>query len=629
MNFKNILIEELDTNTIVCDLNESWFLTTPFIAFTTFKRKAFNALNKSKMFSSIKKSKEDNILGKAKATALIQKEKIRHDTGIRGKGDEETVYKLTPEQLKIMAEIYKKHGKKIIEEIQLFRRNILAPYQLIKRLVKKNKTVTAKEVNGLTYDEYKAAVESGRRKILRRGETIGKVGEKHGKIDEYNDLIQKLQTIKNSFGEGDSSVINSLMDKVYEKFNVSSNDLYGFKPDELKIITDEIASSFGKVKYFLMHPQSKELPPEDVLRTITKNIALRAGDVSNEHVQEILRAMSKEGIKSSELNSAISKYLLRKEIRSKIRSADRNAYKEYYKSLIDEMLSKTLVRRKQMVGSAALDRSYVDFNDREEKVWGLLPTKKAKYTGDVGDYYLKIKEDEFKNVEHIQKPEGVENAQRAIENEIKRFERKLVKIIGPEDLAKLKQYRLINNLITVKELKDAGSLFKSEDELNYEEEQDDDAEPQDNEEEQDDGEVSEEDFVSQLKDYDSEEIGSLAELNTIKKSVDELIIKMRKQGDNDIIEKHRDLINKIRTKKGVDDKETPNYEDVNTVGDIKRFAIEILKKKYRDADEMEQDNGKFNEMISEYKKNEPNAEKGLKEIEYVLKQVENKLGQSE
>lgn len=625
MNIREIIITELDNTSIKCDLNEGWFMTTPFIAFTAFKQGVLNKLSKNGFLTTAKKVASSHPIDKVKSDVLIQKEKIRHDTGISGKGEDETVYKLTPEQMKVMGEVYRKYGNKLINEIHLFRRNILAPYQLIKRLVKKNKSMTFKEVHGLSYDDYKSALESGRKKILKRGDVFNKVGEKHGKVDEYDELLNNLTEIRKNFnnGNGDSKVINSLMDKVYEKYNVSSGELYGFTADELKNITDTISSNTTHLKYIINHPEGKKSNPTEIIDFLEKHLAIKNLDVSSEHMQNLLASMNKENIKSGELNLAVAKYLLRKEIRNSIKSSGNNEYQSYYKVLIDEMIKKITERRRQMVGSSALDRSSIDFNEKEKKVWELLPTKKAQYTGNIEDYYLKIKDSDFKGVKHFEKPEGVEGAQRTIESEIKRFERKLSKILSPEDLAKLKKYRLINNLITVKELKDSGSLFKSDDELGSEEETTDE-QPDDSQ----DGNVSEEEFVTRLKEYSTMELSSMAELGSLKKQVDELIIQMRKQGDTDVLEKYRELVSKVRGRKDIKQVDSTDSSEVKTIGDIKQFALNMLRKKYQNVDEMDQDNSIFNKMIDQYRKGEPDADKNLKEIKFILTQVEKKLGQS-
>jgi len=67
--------------------------------------------------------------------------------------------------------------------------------------------------------------------------------------------------------------------------------------------------------------------------------------------------------------------------------------------------------------------------------------------------------------QYIERSPKLKDAEQKIENEIRRFERKLQKIISSEDYAELKKYRVINNLISVKELKDPTALFKSSEQI--------------------------------------------------------------------------------------------------------------------------------------------------------------------
>lgn len=649
MTIKNLLIEELDNTTVmdtIDELNEGWFMTTPFIAFSAFKRGAFKSLNNSNLFSTIRKVKEGKPIDTLKAGALVKKEQIKHAAGMKsGKGEDATVYKLTPEQIKVMGEIYKKHGQKIIDEIYTFRKNVLAPYQIIKRLVKKNKSLTFKEVHGLTYDEYKSALESGRKKILKRGDFFDRAGEKYSKIDEYEQTISNLEAAKKSFGQGDSAVSNSMLNKVYEKFNLGDDEMFGFSPEELKIISDEIASNFSKLRYYMSHPETK-IPPEDIVTLISNNVGLKSGDASNERVAELLKSLNKENIKKGELSLALAKYMLRKEIRDKIKSSDPNIYKAYYSELIDEMIKKIKDRKKNVAGSAASDKMAIEFNDKEEKVWGKLPSSGgADFTGKLENYYQKITDEDFKGVQHFQKPAEVETAQRAIENEIKRFERKLVKIIGEDDVNKLKRYRLINNLITVKELKDPGSLFKSEEDLNREEEtyqdqgEEDTGEDQAEEEQADDGEdeegsskegyISDDEFFRRIREYATMEYDTMAELNNAKKQVDALVLKMKKQGSDEIVKKHQNILMQIRRRRTTEPTDIKGdlatHGDIVTVNDVEQFARNMLKKKYSSIDEIKQDKIIFDKMVDKYKEDEPDAERNLKEIQFVLDQVERKL----
>ena len=142
-----------------------FFKVSPFIAFSAFKQKTFNSLMNSNAFRKIKKGAESANPLNVAADVEITKEKLKSKVGSKGKHKDDTVYKLQPEQKKILGEMYNKYGSDLVIEIQSFRDNVLAPYQLIKRTIKKNRMLTSKEINGMSKEEFLSARESGRKKI--------------------------------------------------------------------------------------------------------------------------------------------------------------------------------------------------------------------------------------------------------------------------------------------------------------------------------------------------------------------------------------------------------------------------------------------------------------------------------
>ena len=89
--FVEIMMEELETDKEKIVLEESFVPFTPFIAFSAFKQKVFNAFKNNKLFQTFKSIDTEG--KKLKGQALVGAEKIRASLGASSHG---TVYKLTP-----------------------------------------------------------------------------------------------------------------------------------------------------------------------------------------------------------------------------------------------------------------------------------------------------------------------------------------------------------------------------------------------------------------------------------------------------------------------------------------------------------------------------------------------------
>jgi len=629
MDYIDVILDELKTtdNDVV---NEGWFLTTPFVAYASLKKKMFDKILKNKAFEVIRDVASGKISAGIKSKYIIGKEKIKHEVGLKSGDDKDaTVYKLTPEQISVMAEIYDKYGDEIIEEIYVFRKNILAPYQAIKRAIKKNKQISFKDVNGLSYEEYKSALESGRKKILKRKDFFERGGEKLESADKYSKSIDRMKEAKKELLSGKSAFNDSLLNRVYQEFEVSDEDLGGYSAEDMKAITDELASNFTKLSKYANSPSST-MPPSEVLDTIERNIQLRSGSrkENGSDIKEIVKNLNRENIKKGNFKLAFSKYMFRKEIQNSIRSKDDNSFKKIYLDLIDETIKKMEERKSETIKGSVSSKMSIEFNDKESKIWELLPSVKNEYSGKLEDYYQKITDSKYKDVVHIKKPEGLEQNQQEIENEIKRFERRLTQIIDKEDVEKLKKYRLINNLITIRDLEDPSQMFKDQNELKADKPAA--AAGEENKEaENKESYVSEDEFNRRLKEYATMEFDTMAELNNSKKQVDSLVARMKEQGDDDIVEKYSNMIRQIKERRTTEQQKVHGtsytFGEILTINDIEQFAKNMIKKSYKNFDETKQDKIMLDKMIKKYKSEEPEAERNLDEIDFLLKQVDRKL----
>ena len=474
MNFEEILFETFKTESVEPDfLIEGVFPLNPTLAFFTLKR---NALDKLKKVGS---SIESGIKGQAKeikSRGLLAKEKARASVGMTsGKGEDATVYRFTKEQTEVLSEIWEKYGDDIVEEIKTFRKEILAPYQLIKRIVKQSKTVSSRDKFGMTHAQFKSSVESGKKKIQKRSEFFGKNEELQEKLERVDKSIETLETIRDEFKKS-KRLRDSLVNRVLKNYDLDEEKFGGYSLDELKRTYDELKKNAG----FFKKVSSKEDGLEgdsvySVAAALKRSSDLRSGEalrgynktVGKDKINSLLGLINNKlkEKKTGSFNAAFAKYMLRRDVIDELGAEGTNLYKETYLSIINGLLDQAIERRKKLTKYKTKTRGDIDFNEFERKIFKKKENVGKEYSGDQDDYIQVIKDEDFGDPEHIKRPEKLIEAEKKIEALIKKFERNLKKKLSEEDFNKLKRYRLINNLITVKELKSPEDLFKSPEEI--------------------------------------------------------------------------------------------------------------------------------------------------------------------
>ena len=542
MLFQDVVISSLKTqNTIEVEdemIDEGiFFPISPLLAYASFKRKVFDKLKNSKAFKIASKPKEMiNKAREVKGGALIAKEKLKANAGLKsGSGDNASLYRLTPEQLEVMADIMNKYGKELAKEINHFRVNVLAPYQLIKRLIHKNKSLTSTDVTGMNKEEFSSALESGRRKIKRRGSFFDKSQELQNKLRDFDTTIRELQSEKQKLING-KDLDNGILEKVYSSYQVGEKDFSGHSLDTLKSAYEELTRNYKALSGY-REDQSK-MSPAEVLTMIQRNHQLRekGPDSQTKEKKEEGEVTEKKG----NFAMAFGRYMIRRGIRESFKNnVSDNIYRKTYEKVIDDLIAGTKEKKADMLKQFVDLRKTIDFSGKEGSVWGKLPHAPSEYSGDESHYYQKYKEEDFQAPKYYERPQELQDAEREIENEIKRFERKLAAIVSPEDLARLKKYRVINNIITVSELKDPDTLFKTQAELQMIKSVKASKQEQ----------ISEADYIHKLREWASKELEDSEELESNKKSARELAQKMRDQGDGDIVEANHDLLSQILSRK--------------------------------------------------------------------------------
>ncbi len=557
-NFSDTVISVLKTQKVLVDdqtIEEGvFFPISPLLAYASFKKRVFTNFKNSKIFKVLNKPKElNNKIKELKGNALIAKEKLRAKSGKNsGSGDDASLYKLTPEQVEVMADIINKYGKELAVEINHFRVNVLAPYQLIKRIIRKNKSLTSTDITGMTKEEFNSSLESGRRKIGRRGEFFNKSQDLQNKLRDLDADVPRLQTEKTKLATG-KDLDSGILEKVYASYKVGESNFGGHSLDTLKKTHEELTRNYSSLNKYRIDKTS--MSPAEVLDMLQKQRQLREKGIdTSTKDKEKKEGEVKE--KKGSFAAAFSLYMLRRTIRESFKkTVDSNVYVKTYEKIIDDLI-KDIRERRAVISKQFVElRKTIDFNDKENKIWQKHPSAPSEYTSDESHYYQKVKEEDFESPKYYERPEELQAAEREIENEIKRFERKLATIISAEDLARLKKYRLINNIITVSELKDPDELFKTQAELqamksmkiSHEEH------------------IAEKDYNEKLRDWASKELEDEAELESIKKQARELAQKMRNQGDGDIVEKYHDLLRQILGRKTLEARKISKEEKSDEV----------------------------------------------------------------
>ena len=614
MNFEDIVLNTFKDEKLPLYLNEGVIPLTPFIAFASMKRKAFNKIkNKLIKYNPKKISKG------LKAYGLEAKEKMRAGVGLTtGEGKGATVYKLTPEQVDIMAHIYSKYGKELAKEIIQFRKNVLAPYSLIKRIIKQSSRVSSSDITGMTKEQFLSALESGRKKIQARGEDFfEKTKKSRERINNREEYIKALEQSRKAFLEG-KSIDNNIASKVYKEYGAGEGELEGYSAEDMKRFYSKIMRNY-KDMVNLSNKISKTGGSEEEFKKAA-SLRRRSQQLWSGRGIDLTKTESDDFTRKGNFNAALGKYFFRKEIRDKLKPGRSTIFRDTYISIIDKLLEKAKLQKKRSMEEIVSLKKAVEFNDKEKRIWEKRPSVKH-FSGKVEDYYQKIKEEDFLDKPiAIQRSPKLKKAEQQIENEVKRFERSLGKTLTAEDLAKLKKYRLINNLISVRELEAPEKLFKSSDEIKAQASKTT-------------GYISADEFVRKIREIATIEYDTMQEFNNAKKEAKELAEKMKAQGDEALVKKNKDILTQIERRRTLERVSLSGHKVERgllvDIDDIERLIRKMIETEYTSTDKIKQDKQRLDKMVQDYKKTDPEAERNLEEIQFLFNKLDVKLKKGE
>jgi hypothetical protein len=644
-NLEDIIFNELETEDIK-DVNivEGVFMLNPALAFLTLKR---NTLKKLKNIEDATTGKAKKKAKEMKGKALAGREKIKHDLQLDGKSDDSTSFKLTKEQKNTLSEINEKYGKELTDDILKFRKEILAPYQVIKRNVKNNKMLTSKETFGMTKEQFKSALESGRRKIEARGSRFEKFDNFKDRAERQEKALNDLKEIKKNI-DSNRTIPPSILDRILQEYDLGKKEFKDYSMNDLKKAYFEIIKNVDAVTDLDADDDIDDFEKtKQINKLIQRNIDLRKGRIAKQDMAKRMEVKAAEqGYTDSDrndynesvlyesdltknknfrlsnggFNSALGLYFLRRNIMNQLKPEKKNSiYKQTYRRIVDELIQQAEDSKKKTLAKTVKNKTKTEFNDLERKIWELRPSVKTQ-SGNLEDYVQKLKEEDFFNPKYFKKSDKLIKAEKDIEAGIKRFERSLKKKISKEDYAKLKKYRLINNLITVGELKSPDKLFKSPEEINKEAK------------DKNTSFVPDDEFERKIREIATTEYDSISDLNKAKEEAEELFKQKREQGDDDIADSMEGILAQIRRRKKIKSNKVRGNEiemtdsDLIDAGVIEKAIKRMLSKDYKNNDdEFKKDQIRINKMVDKYKEEGgEEAKRNMDEIDFLFKKLRTK-----
>lgn len=450
--------------TLYNDDTPSDYLVTPVVAYFCFDSYDFDfekPVLEEDIFSDVKKEQK-----------ALRKQKTSELTG--------TTYKLSKEQKRALKYLKKKYGRSLTKEIKQYRKNTLAPYQVAKTYMEKSKALYPKEVLGMTKEEYLKYKKSAEDKIanMRSNKYEDLTREYMG----YANKRSKLDDISNFFRDKD--IDQSTINRVFKKYGLYSTrftdaEMRDYKrklehiDDLKKKLIRQIANSedtaevkkaisdaedeVGKYKTSLQKKEDETIKSLKELRLINNKIG--NADISDElknTLRNIIDDAEEENkkITSKSFEQEYENFLMREKIINDIKKRKDTKYVDDYRRFFEDAKANLDEKKTYTAEKLARERESKTLNDKERKIYELKPGMRPD-SDRLSDYTLKIKEEDFFEPKFYNKSEEFKEAERKIDAEIKRFERSLESKMEEKDYQLLKKYRLISNLVTIKNAKPA------------------------------------------------------------------------------------------------------------------------------------------------------------------------------
>lgn len=459
---KNLYEAEIDDVVVI---EEGIFSVSPVVAALAFKDNVIDKLSSTK-------EKISHPVSSAVGNVAAAAEKVKAKTiGRSGNKDDDTVYALTKEQKKIMAQIYRKYGAEMVNEISKFRQDVMVPYSIVKRSVSRNRMISNKEVLGMTKEEYFKYRESGRKKIEKKGSYFKDHDDLNRKQIEAREALNKAEEKYDDFKRGkiiDLSATN--IEKILDEAGLGLKNLNGWTDSELDKTSTEIEKTLKLLK-------DETRSSGDLVRTSGRNNSTKAGYQSRAHLELYLDKLRERGYSYAKGNrtedsnhhgsfkDAFAIHALRTEEIKRIKSNSLNKdYVKFYDKILNDAIEAAKKIYQEKFNNYISLKGTVELNRYEKKIWGRKSTGK-EFSGNIDDWYLKIKPEDFGETKYFEKSDKIIKAEKEMDRLLKQLERKLRSVMSEEDIALCRKYRLFNNFLTVRELRNPGAMFKGAGEI--------------------------------------------------------------------------------------------------------------------------------------------------------------------
>jgi hypothetical protein len=643
-NLTEILGKELDSTIILTEeeLTEGVFSISmsPVVAFMTLKKKAWNFITDNPIVNPIKKAIKGVRNTAFKAGMKVETAKAAMGLS-SGKGKDATVYKLQPEQRKFLVHLQEKYGNKIVEEISIFRTNIMAPYQIIKRSVAKNRSLTSKDINGMTKEEFIKYRESGRHKIERRENFVKDFDDKKESVESERKKLKEVNDALEDFKNGIiKDISNTRMNKVFKEMKIDGTNLYGFTPEEMQKSVHRIQNlkrDIGLVgKSTSMSAEQVSIKMKEMMDELADIEAhgyyhFHKKSQKPETIKNKAEAAEAEKTHRGSFKKALISYMLREKVRDELKgNVGDSAYRGFLSLVLKDEIKELTKNKDEKFTDLIKTKTNIELNKMEAKIWAPLPSNFSKLSGNINDYYQKIREEDFKDTKYynLQNKPEIQDAENAINAEVKRFERELKKTITESEWKELKRLRLINRPITLKELKSSSELFKSTKDF-----KDDEEKVTDNYEEPVDGYddtkdyITEAEYLRKIKTFINMKFNSFAELDKAKKQIKQY----EQDADDDLADKYKDLVKQFMNRRslipvGVLSSKFDLEDDLVDIDDVENLANKILTRNYESLDDIKHDNIQLQQVIANYKKqHEKIADIELGKINMIIERAKKKI----
>ena len=587
---------------------------------------------------------------------------------------------VTGKQEEVLRYMFDVYGNDIARAILDFKKKIINPFNKIKDKLQSKQRISSKDLAGMTKEEFTSNLESGRKKIQARGEQyFEKVKDIQRRLEMYKDRIDTLKAAKNelkrNLGDGETYKIDyNVMNMVYKKYdldfedddrselgssdvkNPNTIDNFGqvntevdskekdkkYTRHQFDLIYNRITKEFDSLTKSSEKIDSSEDPnPKENERALAR--AKRLKELWHGQNLDLIKNNKGSFYKDNKFKANLAKYFFSRDILDRVKKMENatgsNLFRDTYLTILNEREKSIRTFRQRGLQDLITLKKSIQFTDKESQIWEKRSSVQT-FTNRLEDYIQKVEEDDFlEKPIYVKKTPEMKSVEDTIENENRKFIRKLNNLISEEDLDKLKEVGLIGKKGTTKITLDkmGDNMFNSDSQIkthiekegnkNDEEENGDD----DGQEKKKSSYLSPEDFHRRLREIATIRYENVTGLNRGKKEALTLKKTMMDQGDEKFVKEHKNLLDQIAYRKGLSSTDKIRGEEVEAkdlidIDVIQRQLQRMIKKNYDNPTDIRADRSKFDQLIKRFKKElGSEADRELEDIQFLYDQYKRKI----